>query len=96
MLIFEEEKLLFSGYTIVSSGNIINFFVIEFITSSKFPVGTSVLPQVPLNNVSPENNNFSSSQYKQEPPEVCPGVCITLNSRFPKCIKSPSSTLEST
>ena len=70
--------------------------VIEFITSSKFPVGTSVLPQVPLNNVSPENNNFSSSQYKQEPPEVCPGVCITLNSRFPKCIKSPSSTLEST
>ena len=43
-----------------------------------------------------ENNNFSSSQYKQEPPEVCPGVCITLNSRFPKCIKSPSSTLEST
>ena len=83
------------GYTIVSSGKIINFFVIEFIISSKFPVGVSVLPHVPLNKVSPENNNFSSSQYKHELPEVCPGVCKTLNSNSPKCNKSPSSILAS-
>ena len=57
-------------YTIVSSGNIINFFVIEFIISSKFPVGTSVLPHVPLKRVSPENSNFSDSQYRHEPPDV--------------------------
>ena len=35
-------------------------FVIEVIISSKSPVGTSVLPQVPLNNVSPENTKFCS------------------------------------
>ena len=64
--------------------------------SLKSPVGTSVLPHVPLKSVSPENNNPSDSQYKHEPPDVWPGVCNTLNSKFPKCIKSPSSTLAST
>ena len=63
--------------------------------SAKLLVGRSVLPHVPLNSVSPENNSFSFSQYKHVPPFVCPGVCITLNSMFPICIRSPSSTLES-
>ena len=56
----------------VSSGKFNNFFVIDDIIFSKLPVGRSALPQVPLNIVSPENSKFSSLQYKQLPPAVCP------------------------
>ena len=83
------------GYTIVSSGKTNNLFIIESIISSKLDVGKSVLPQAPENNVSPENKQHSFSQYKDELPFVCPGVCITLNSKSPKCSKSLSSILES-
>ena len=46
----------------VSSGKIINLFVIDSIICLKSPVGKSVLPHVPLNKVSPENKQFSFSQ----------------------------------
>ena len=48
----------------------INLFVIDEIISSKLLVGKSVLPHAPLNNVSPENNIFSSSQYNEILPHV--------------------------
>ena len=48
-----------------------------------FPFRRYQIGKVPLNNVSPENNNPSFSQYNEVEPFVCPGVCITLNSRLP-------------
>ena len=60
------------GYTIVSSGNSSNLSLIDHNISLSEPVFKSVLPYVPLNNVSPVNNASFINILML--PAVCPGV----------------------
>ena len=79
--------------TLVSSGRVMRFVLMDRRSVVRSPPGKSVLPMDPANSASPVKTIPCSS--KLMPPGVWPGVCSTLSDTSPAVMMSPCLTYRS-